>query len=87
MALLACTVARTWLHALLVKAAAVTQLCKGYGHVPDGSAMMKSARQCLLGLPCQVINHMAAQTLVLNQDRCTKNVRGLHGAGRATCRR
>lgn len=32
------------------------------------------------GLCSQVINHMAAQTLVLNQDRCTKNVGGLPGA-------
>lgn len=37
-----------------------------------GPLLSPGTRPALLCL-CQVVNHLAAQTLILNQDRCTKN--------------
>ena len=41
--------------------------CMPLPHLPAASMV------CTSFLPLQVINQMAAQTLILNQDRCTKN--------------
>ena len=44
------------------------------GRLPDEAVLPPAGLHDLgYAVTLQVVNHMAAQTLILNQDRCTKN--------------